>query len=267
MRTIRNDPEALGGKIYVDEVTRDDIFRFHAALRKRGCQDRTVANKHQRLTSWLRFAGIDRAILPPTPKYEAALATIYDRDRISTLLAEASPHMRMAILLCLKCGLRDRELMHAEFSDIDRREKTFRVRAKPQWGFKVKTHEQRDVPIPEDVLLQLDLWHKKHKDQTLILGTRSGNPNKKLLFMLKTVARRAKLNCGHCVGCRAKHRECREYTLHRFRRTYITTLLRSGVDLRTVQAYAGHKDIASTMRYLRPASAREAQAKLNAIEW
>jgi site-specific recombinase XerD len=43
--------------------------------------------------------------------------------------------------------------------------------------------------------------------------------------------------------------------------------LRGGVDLRTVQAYAGHKDIASTMGYLRPASAKEAQAKLNTIEW
>ena len=62
-------------------------------------------------------------------------------------------------------------------------------------------------------------------------------------------------------------RECQEFTLHKFRRTYITTLLRSGVDLRMVQAYAGHKDIASTMRYLRPASAKEAQAKLNGIEW
>ncbi len=42
----------LNRKTYVDEITRDDVFRFHAALRKRGCSERTVANKHQRLTSW-----------------------------------------------------------------------------------------------------------------------------------------------------------------------------------------------------------------------
>jgi site-specific recombinase XerD len=66
----------LNRKTYVDEITRDDIFRFHAALRKRGCQDRTVANKHARMSSWLRFAGIDRGlekndparIIPPVPK-------------------------------------------------------------------------------------------------------------------------------------------------------------------------------------------------------
>jgi hypothetical protein len=67
------------------------------------------------------------------------------------------------------------------------------------------------------------------------------------------------MNCGSCEGCKAKRRECETFTLHKFRRSYITTLLRNGIDLRTVQAYAGHKDIASTMRYLRPASAKEAQ--------
>lgn len=100
-------------KTYVDEVEREDVFRFHKALEKRGCKERTVANKHQRLTSWLRFAGVDKSILPPTPKYEEALPTIYSRDQISTLLAEAEPYMRIAILMGLKLGLRDGELIHA----------------------------------------------------------------------------------------------------------------------------------------------------------
>jgi integrase len=257
----------LNRKTYVDEITRDDIFRFHTALRKRGCSDRTVANKHQRLTSWLRFAGIDKTILPPVPKYEETLPTIYTSDEISTLLAEAAPYMKMAILLALKCGLRDQELMHLEFSDLNLADKTLRVQGKPRWNFKVKTHEQRHVPIPNDVLDELKAWKEKRTGQSLILGTKNGNPNTKLLFALKTLARRAKLNCGRCEGCKSKRRECEAYTLHKFRRSYITTLLRNGIDLRTVQAYAGHKDIASTMRYLRPASAKEAQGKLNSVVW
>ena len=257
----------LNRKTYVDEITRDDIFRFHTALRKRGCSDRTVANKHQRLTSWLRFAGIDKTILPPVPKYEETLPTIYTSDEISTLLAEAAPYMKMAILLALKCGLRDQELMHLEFSDLNLADKTLRVQGKPRWNFKVKTHEQRHVPIPNDVLDELKAWKEKRTGQSLILGTKNGNPNTKLLFALKTLARRAKMNCGSCDGCKSKRRECESFTLHKFRRSYITTLLRNGIDLRTVQAYAGHKDIASTMRYLRPASAKEAQGKLNAVQW
>jgi integrase len=257
----------LNRKTYVDEITRDDVFRFHTALRKRGCSDRTVANKHQRLTSWLRFAGIDKTILPPVPKYEETLPTIYTSDEISTLLAEAAPYMKMAILLALKCGLRDQELMHLEFSDLNLADKTLRVQGKPRWNFKVKTHEQRHVPIPNDVLDELKAWKEKRTGQSLILGTKNGNPNTKLLFALKTLARRAKMNCGSCEGCKSKRRECESFTLHKFRRSYITTLLRNGIDLRTVQAYAGHKDIASTMRYLRPASAKEAQGKLNSVVW
>jgi integrase len=266
-RSVTAEFSKLCRRTYVDEVTRDDIFRFHTALRKRGCAERTIANKHQRLTSWLRFAGIDASILPPTPKYEEALPTIYTSDEVSTLLGAASPYMHTAVLLGLKCGLRDQELMHVEFSDINASEKTLRVRGKPKWGFRVKTHEQRDIPMPDDVLTELLEWKKQRSGQTLILGTDRHNPNQKLLRNLKTLAREAKMNCGRCGGCRSRHRECQEFTLHKLRRTYITTLLRNGIDLRTVQAYAGHKDIASTMRYLRPASAKEAQEKLNAIRW
>ncbi len=62
-------------------------------------------------------------------------------------------------------------------------------------------------------------------------------------------------------------KECYRYTLHKFRRTYITGMLLAGIDIRTVQAYAGHKDLKTTMRYLRPVSAPAAQTAVNAIIW
>jgi integrase len=254
-------------KTFVDEITREDMFAFHRALRKRGCQDRTVANKHSRAASWLHFAGVAKDLLPPKPRFEEQLPTINDRDQISTLSANADPAKRMMIDLALKLGLRDGELRHAEFGDIDWAESTIRVRGKPKFNFRVKTWEQRVVPIPEDLLLELKRWKVQHSGCSLILGTKSGRPDSKMLRILKKLARNSGLNSGRCEGCQSKNRECPEYTLHRFRRTYITTLLRNGIDLRTVQAYAGHKDITSTMRYLRPASAKEALAKLNAIVW
>jgi site-specific recombinase XerD len=61
--------------------------------------------------------------------------------------------------------------------------------------------------------------------------------------------------------------ECREWTLHKFRRTYCTTLLRSRIDLRTVQSFMGHADMSSTMRYLRPASSKEVREKMNAVDF
>lgn len=254
-------------KSYADEIRREDLFDFHAALRKRGCSDRTVANKHARITSFLRFAGVDRSILPPPPRYDETLPTIYTSDEISSILGAADPYLHLVIGLGLKCGLRDQEIMHLEWLDIHHRDRVLRVSSKPRYGFRVKDSEERDVPVPNDLLEELDKWHKSHPKSALVVGTKHGNPNTKLLRTLKRLAKVARLNCGHCEGCKAKARECQQWTLHKFRRTYCTTLLRSGVDLRTVQAYMGHADISSTMRYLRPASSAEAQAKINAIRW
>ncbi len=105
-------------KSYADEIRRNDLFDFHAALRKRGCSDRTVANKHARIASFLRFSGVDRSILPPPPRYDETLPTIYTSDEISCILGAAGPYMHLVISLALKCGLRDQEIMHLEWADI-----------------------------------------------------------------------------------------------------------------------------------------------------
>jgi integrase/recombinase XerD len=255
-------------KTYLDEVTRDDVFSFHKSLRKRGCEDRTVANKHQRLISWLRFSGFDTSTLPPKPRYEEELPTIYSRDEVSTLLADADERMGMVIRMGYLLGLRDQELQYAEFRDINWAENTYRVRGKPKWNFRPKAWQQRDIPLFQDVGSELRSWQEKHPGESLILGTRNGTPDGKLLRALKRLARRSKLNCGRCDGCKRKIKECQEFTLHKLRRTFITAMLRNGFDLRTVQSWAGHRDIESTMRYLRPASAKEIQDKLRrTIEW
>jgi integrase len=254
-------------KTYVDEIRREDLFDFHAALRKRGSADRTVANYHMRTASFLRFAGVDPKIIPPVPRYDETLPTIYTRDQIASILGAAGPYMHLAIGLALKCGLREQEIVYLEWSDIHRQDKVLRVSSKPAYGFRVKDSEERDIPLPDDLLAELKQWHENHPKATPLLATKGGAPNQKLLRTLKRLAKNEKLNCSRCEGCQGNLGECQEWTLHKFRRTYCTTLLRSGLDLRTVQSYMGHADLASTMRYLRPASSEEAQARINAIRW
>jgi integrase len=227
-----------------------------------------LANKHQRLISWLRFSKFDTSILPPKPRFEEQLPTIYNRDEISTLLANADERMFMAIRMGYLLGLRDQELQFAEFRDINWSENIFRVRSKPEWNFMPKTWEQREIPLLEDLATELKVWQSKLPGQSLILGTSRGKPDQKMLRSLKRLAKRGKLNCGRCDGCKGKNKECQEFTLHKLRRTFITAMLRMGYDLRTVQAWAGHRDIKSTMRYLRPASAKDIQEKLKrTVEW
>lgn len=266
-RLVLNEFQAACRRTYVDEITREDILRFHEVLRNRRCAPRTVANKHNRLKSFLLFVKIDREIIPPVPRYDVELPTIYSKQQVSAALLAADPYMRIVIGLALKCGLRDQEIAHLEWKDIDWHDAVLRVRSKVAYGFRVKDSEERDIPIPDDLLKELDAWRGQNAEAALIVGGKGDKPNRHMLRDLKHMAKKAGLNCGVCDGCASPLQECREWTLHKFRRTYCTTLLRSRIDLRTVQSFMGHADMSSTMRYLRPASSKEVREKMNAVDF
>jgi integrase len=268
IRHVMDEFISVCGKTYADEITREDVFSFHKALRNRGCGDRTVNNKHMRLRSFLKFCKLNySAIVPPTPKYDSTLPTTYSNEEIAEILRAANPYMTIAIELGRKCGLRDQEIQHLEWPDIDWTHSTLRVTSKPHWNFRIKDSEERDIPIPTSLLQML----KERKDSgiagLLVLPTRGGKPNGKLLRALKRLAKAHGLNCGACKGCKSAIAECQRWTLHKLRRTYGTTLLRSGIDVATVQKFLGHSDLESTMRYLAPATSAASQAAINAINW
>lgn len=235
-------------------ISTEHLTQFCAALREKGLSDHTVSNKYNRLRSFLKFAGHDvKLSKDDRPKYETTVPTIYTEAEEDALLKHSDEYMRVAITMGTQLGLREQELMHAEWSDIKREGKgtIFLVQSKPAYGFNVKDKEQREVTIPSELLTMLDKWQRKRKQKVgLILGIGAGHarPNGHLLRWLQRVAKRANVT---------------DATLHKMRRTYVTTLLRDGYDLATVQAFAGHSNLASTMRYLKPAGASEMQTRIN----
>jgi integrase len=253
------------GRIYSDQITSDDILHYHNSLRKRGCSARTIHNRHMNLLAFLRYCGLDVDVLAPSvPKYEKTVPEIYDDESIRKFFASLTDDRHRALFeLLLSTGLREQEAMYLEWPDLSESTSTITIHSKPQYKFKIKDKEERSVPVSTSLLTRLEAIRGAG---TLVFPTKSGKPDTKLLRLLKNLVRKARLNCGTCKPCRERN-ECEQWYLHRFRATYCTKLLRSGMDLRTVQQMMGHSDLASTMRYLRPAEGKEMQTKINSIKW
>jgi len=227
---------------------------------------RTVFTYFTILCKCLKDIGVDPAIFPEPPKYEEPEVTIYSAQQLTVFFSLVSGSLRIAVSLMLKCGLRRKEVAFAEFSDIDFENKTFLVRGKPERGFHIKNYCQRYVPIPDDLLVELEQWKSDHPGQSLIVPSRFGNPNTGLIGSLKRFVYLHGLRCGRCTHCRIGNPDCEEWELHKFRRTYATALVRR-IDLRTAQQYLGHKRITSTERYLRAASAIDGQRAVSQIDF
>jgi integrase len=264
--------EFLSGcpKVYVDELDKMDVTRFHVALKARGMAARTVHNRHMSVRAFIIALGLDpKALAGKAPRFDKTLPEIFEPGELAKFFGSLSTdYDRLLFTLLLKTGLREREAMHLEWADISFAHRTLKVRSKSQHGHKIKDAEERELTLTDDLIMALQAY-RETSGHRLIFGKRGGAvdaPDGHLLRRCKVLARKAGLNCDRCDTCQ-KRNECEKWFLHKFRATYCTTLLRSGLDLRTVQSLAGHADLASTMRYLRPAGTTEIQGKVNAVRW
>jgi integrase len=132
--------------------------------------------------------------------------------------------------------MREQEVMHASWTDIDFENKTATVRENKQFGFKPKAYKGRLIPLTSELIDLLKAWKDK-SDSTcgLIFPTRGCNPKMDFLDVCKAIAKRAGLT---------------DFYLHKFRATRATHLLQDGMDVKSVQRILGHTDLQSTMRYL-----------------
>lgn len=260
-------------KQYVDEIEHADVVAFHAAMRKRGRSDRTVFNRHMNLRSLLIFIGLSgpklKEVAGAKPRYEKQLVDIYEPNELKAFFtkAVATPFDRLFFDILLETGLREREALHLEWHDLKFDRNVLMVESKPRYKHKIKDAEEREIPLGEEMVTKLKAYRKDHPDDVLVFGRSGTVPDGHLLRRLKTLARKAELNCGRCEGCSKRISECERWYLHKFRATFITTLLRNGMDLRTVMTISGHSDLASVERYIRPADKKEVHEKVNAIKF
>jgi integrase len=146
-------------------------------------------------------------------------------------------------------GLRELEVVHLFWSDVSFELQTVRVTAKPELGFYPKRWEEREVPIPVQ-LIGLLKRHTRRPGCNFVFSSPRGNREYHMLDQCKAVAERAGLDPG-------------KFDLKTFRSTFASRSLWTGFDVRTVQHWMGHKSLETTMRYLVPS--QEVHARLDQV--
>lgn len=254
------------GLQFPEEITRKDVLRYTNGLQEDGLSGRTARNRYGVLLTFLRHCGIDTKKLvqrKDRPKFEKRVPEAYTDDEITGILngCKRERH-RLIFETLLKTGMRYREQSHMEWRNVSFDNKLFHVRSLPELGFKIKDAEERDIPIEAGLLEKLKAWRKKNPKARFVFGTGSDLPDNHWLEVLKETARNAGLNCGHCATCKEKQ-ECSRFYLHKFRATFMTRMLQSGMDLRTLMKLTGHSDLKSVERYLAAARGKAVHDKMN----
>lgn len=251
--------ERLHGRL-LTSITRKDLLDHRAALEADGKKPRTVYNHIIRINTFLRSQGIVGLLKrEDKPDYDEPEVEAYDADQLQALFAAADPEERLLFEFFLKTGFRDQEVMFSTWKNVDFKGKLIKVLSKPELGFRPKDKEERSVPVPDELITALGARRKQSTSMYIFPGANE-NPNGHFLRVLKQVAFRAGLNCSECVNkesmsCRTKA-ICKEWRLHKFRKTYATMHHEAGVPVATIQRWLGHSDLATTLRYLEIADLR-----------
>jgi integrase/recombinase XerD len=237
------------------EVDRRDLLKFSAFLRdEKGQAPRSVYNKFENVMTFLKANGI-RGLVGKNdwPRFVEEEPEVYEKEELDTLFSKCNKNERLWFEFFLMTGMREQEVMHCSWADINLSRGTVTVRYKPEYGFSPKNYKEREIPIPAKLVTSLKAGKDK-RDKTcgLVFPTAGCRPKLDFLDTLKAVAERAKLSKEN-------------FWLHKFRATFATWSLWAGVDLRTVQQWLGHSDMESTMRYLKPSRSQHVRNKVNEI--
>ena len=153
--------------------------------------------------------------------------------------------MKNLIIFALLTGCRLNEICNVQWKDINFQESILNISNKD--NFKTKSGKQRKIPISDELLkLLYEMIEQKPNENVLSLY----NPDN-YIFSIRYGAR---LNIEYVSKAFKKIlRRCNfpeRYHFHCLRHTFITNLIKSGVNINYVKEIAGHSGIQTTMNYI-----------------
>jgi integrase/recombinase XerD len=251
----------------VDRRTLLDFRQFLAEEKK--LSPRTICTKMIVVEQLLKTHGRNKLLRRGDwPRYVERIPQAYSPAELQRFFAACQPQDLLLFQFFLGSGFREKEVQFLAWRDISLEEQLARVTAKSECGFFPKTWEEREALLPTHLIESLRVLRASaDHDCPWVFPSQTGCVSYHFLERLKRIAWRAGLNCRTCRGknggCRTEP-NCRNWFLHKFRATYATNQLRAGTDIRTLQVWMGHKDLASTMRYLKAGHGKDLLERVNA---
>lgn len=189
-------------------------------------------------------AAVDR---PKEPEGDPDIRFLTREEVEALLRAVADPEFACVdhplILVAVTCGLRQGELIALRWRDVDWTAGVIRVRrnyTRGEWGTPKSRRSSRAVPMIARTAGVLDVLSKRSQyieDDDLVFG----HP------LLGSVLDASKLRKRFKVALRSAG--IREVRFHDLRHTFGTQTAASGVPLRTLQEWMGHRDYKTTLIY------------------
>jgi integrase/recombinase XerD len=242
-------------KQHLEDIDREDLLAYVTFLKAQGNGPRTVRNRIDYFQIFIHHYGLPSLLKgKDLPKFTDKEVRAYSPFDLGKLLRVADQEEADLLHFMLCTGLREQEVQFACWSDVDLVAKTYTVTEHLDLGFRPKDKEEGSIPIPVSLVELLLARRNRHPRSRLIFPGSNGKPNGHLLRSIKSLALNAGLNCGHCVNKAGKscaaHPVCKNFVLHKFRKTFATLHHKNGLPARTLMRLLRHSSLDVTLRYI-----------------
>lgn len=233
----------LLGRLTLDEIGAAEIAQLKAELAAKGLGAKATNNTLCALSKLLKTAAAWDVIstapaikLLRVPKGTFRFLDFEEWRRLVEAARDAGPEAHLIVLLLGRAGLRTGETRALEWGDVDLVRGQVIVRRSEWRGIVASTKggRERIVPLTRELQGALSAHRHLRGPRVLYHGGKTLTP-KVVELLLGGAARRAGL-----AGV----------TPHVLRHSFCSHLAMQGVPCRTIQEYAGHADLGTTLRYM-----------------
>src|SRR5207248_571913 len=144
-------------KLNLHDIERKDVLKFSAFLRDVKKQSpRSVYNKFENVMTFLKAQAIHGLVgKNDWPRFVEEEPEVYEHEELDKLFNACTAEERLWFEFFLMTGMREQEVMHCSWNDVNLSRGTVTVRYKPEYGFSPKNYKEREVPIPAKLVRSL----------------------------------------------------------------------------------------------------------------